>query len=58
MKNLKKSITNTLKNHIIPILDEELYEWPPTCSYIMYQPERPIIFNDENEIAFSDNADK
>jgi len=58
MKNLKKSITNTLKNHIIPILDEELYEWPPTCSYIMYQPERPIPCDYENEITYSNDADK
>ena len=43
MKNVLKSATDKIKQNIIPLLEEELNDWPPTCTSFLFQVERPII---------------
>ena len=47
MKNVLKSATEKIKENIIPLFDEELIEWPPTCNSFLFQAERPIIKTSE-----------
>lgn len=50
MKNekIKKAISKVVEE----IIDWDMYEWPPGCAYILYQPERPeTINNEENKLS-------
>ena len=47
MKNILKSTKDKIKQNTIPLIEEELVEWPPTCSWFLFQPERPVIKSSE-----------
>lgn len=41
MKHMKEIAHDLLKTMINKMVEQEGDEWPPNCSMIMYQPERP-----------------
>ena len=47
MEKLKKGISDMMRSKITPAVEKAPREWPPTCDYFTYQPERP--FSDEEE---------
>lgn len=47
MEKLKKGISDVIRSKVSPAVEKDTREWPPTCSYFIYQPERP--FSDEEE---------
>lgn len=38
---MSKPINKVVKKVLNHIADSELYEWPPQCAFIYYQPKRP-----------------
>ena len=47
MKKILKSTTDKIKQNIIPLIEEELFEWPPKCDRFLFQAERPVIKSSE-----------
>ena len=44
----EKIVHQVVKHLINAMITQEEREWPPKCSTILYQPERPIINHDSN----------
>lgn len=47
MKKILNSSIEKIKQNIIPLIEEELIEWPPTCNRFLFQAERPVIKSSE-----------
>lgn len=43
MKMIKNSVIEKIKRNIIPMIENDFLEWPPTCVDVLYQPQRPIL---------------
>lgn len=43
MNKLEKAMKQTAKKLVSGMIAQELLGWPPGCSGIWYQPERPIM---------------
>ncbi len=41
MKQLRLSVEQTVKQLVKHIVEQEVYEWPPRCAVLYYQPVRP-----------------
>ena len=41
MKIVKSTIKRKIYDTIETMIDSEMYEWPPQCFGLAYQPERP-----------------
>ena len=41
MKIVNPNIKRKIYNAIETMIDSEMYEWPPQCFGVAYQPERP-----------------
>lgn len=42
MKNMKELTKKLISQYIDPSYPED-FGWPPTCTSILYQPERPVM---------------
>lgn len=42
MKNLKKVAKKAITQLVDP-LEPNPYGWPPACTFVMYEPERPML---------------
>lgn len=49
---MSKPINKVVKKVLNHIADSEIYEWPPQCAFIYYQPKRP------NRIEVQDKINK
>lgn len=47
MKKTLSASIEKIKQNIIPLIEEELIEWPPTCTSFLFQAERPVIKSSE-----------
>ena len=47
MKNANEILKSVMRGVATARLDKDPREWPPTCTLIVYQPERPAIQKDE-----------
>lgn len=49
MKNLKKVVKKAITQLVDP-LEPNPFGWPPSCTFVMYEPERPMFekSNEEN----------
>lgn len=41
MKEQQKMTTKIMSTLVSKMIDRDTYEWPPKCSFITYQPQRP-----------------
>ena len=41
MKEQQKITTKIMSTLVSRMIDRDTYEWPPKCSFITYQPQRP-----------------
>lgn len=46
MKNSGKIMKEILKRAMTTMVEGDTREWPPTCAFLIYQPERPICDSD------------
>lgn len=53
MKDLK-TIAKKAINNFVEAPYPDSYGWPPACSYILYQPERPVMENSTQDNSQSD----
>ena len=50
MKTMQEKINETARNLVGTMLKKEPREWPPECSWLVYQPVRPAAeTNTENK---------
>lgn len=47
--NVSKSVEKVVRKVLNHIADSELYEWPPQCAFIYYQPKRPSRIGAQNK---------
>lgn len=40
------------KKVVSQMIEEVMYGWPPSCNGILYQPERPVMCQDQKEKAY------
>lgn len=48
MKNANEILKSVMRELATTMLDKDPREWPPTCTLIIYQPERPVIQKDDS----------
>ncbi len=48
MKNVKEMAKNVMSGLATAMISKDPREWPPTCSLIVYQPQRPSIQKDDS----------
>lgn len=48
MKNANEIINTVMRGLATAMLNNDPREWPPTCSLIIYQPQRPAIQNGDS----------
>lgn len=41
MKKTESKIQSLIKKTVTHMVETELYEWPPQCAALLYQPTRP-----------------
>lgn len=46
---LKERVSGVVSNMLNKFIDEEVSEWPPNCTFIMYQPERPETTTEDTD---------
>ena len=42
MNNPQKKVKKIVQKLASQMIDRDTYEWPPQCSFITYQPKRPL----------------
>ena len=52
MKNLKEVTKKLISQYVDPSYPED-FGWPPTCSAVLYQPERPVMIKAETQDSVS-----
>lgn len=50
MKNANEIINTVMRGLATTMLNKDPREWPPTCTIIVYQPERPAIQKDDSNV--------
>lgn len=56
--SVKKSLLKALAVAAEDEMDINIYSWPPICSSLLYQPERPVLDVNRIDSTGSNNADK
>lgn len=47
MNNPQEKVKKIVQNLVSQMIDRDTDEWPPQCSFITYQPKRPLHVRDE-----------
>ena len=47
MNNPKTKMKKVAQKLVSQMIDRDTYEWPPQCSFITYQPKRPLHVPDK-----------
>lgn len=50
MNNVKEIVKTVMRGLATAMLSNDPREWPPTCTMLVYQPERPAIQKDDTSI--------